>query len=59
MGRKSKLKQQRKQTATNPDLQSTPQTSKGDIEVMTHLGYGDHNLRRSPDLPDDRPEPQL
>lgn len=58
MGRKSKLKKQRKLAGENPAPQ--PQKMpKGDIEVLNHLGYGEHNRLRSPELPRDRPEPQL
>jgi hypothetical protein len=57
MGRKSKLKKQRK-TANDSKL---PPLNKprGDIETLTHLGYGEHNRLRSPDIPADRPEPQV
>lgn len=57
MGRKSKRKQQRKavQQINLPPLNKP----KGDIETLTYLGYGEHNLLRSPDIPCDRPEPQL
>lgn len=58
MGRKSKLKKQRKLAVENPTSQ--PQKMpQGDIEVLNHLGYGEHNRLRSPELPHDRPEPQL
>ncbi|MEB3225749.1 MAG: hypothetical protein VKJ86_08080 [Synechococcus sp.] len=58
MGRQAKLKKQRKTGVTK---KITPQaaTPKGDIETLTHLGYGDHNHLRSPEIPEDRPEPQL
>lgn len=58
MGRKSKLKKQRK--AANPaDSSQGQKQPKGDIERMTHLGFGEHNRLRSPEVPVDRPEPQL
>lgn len=61
MGRKSKLKKQRKakQAASEASgMQSLPE-KKGDIETLNQLGYSDHNLLRSPDVPFERPEPQL
>lgn len=61
MGRKSKLKKQRKaaqNTAKDLGLPPLPQ-KKGDIETLNQLGYSDHNLLRSPDVPFERPEPQL
>ncbi len=61
MGRKSKLKKQRKeQQAAAKELGLPPvPKQKGDIETLNQLGYSDHNLLRSPDVPFDRPEPQL
>ena len=61
MGRKSKLKKQRKaekNAANDLGLPSLPD-KKGDIETLNQMGYSDHNLLRSPDVPFDRPEPQL
>ncbi|OKH11876.1 hypothetical protein [[Limnothrix rosea] IAM M-220] len=61
MGRKSKLKKQRKaQQAAAKDLGLPPVTKKkGDIETLNQLGYSDHNHLRSPEVPFERPEPQL
>ncbi|WP_168191149.1 hypothetical protein [Picosynechococcus sp. PCC 11901] len=58
MGRKSKLKKQRKAIAQNPSTAKSP-SPKGDIETLNQLGYGEHNRLRSPEIPADRPEPQL
>ena len=58
MGRKSKLKKQRKE-ANSADPSQGKKQPKGDIERMTHLGFGEHNRLRSPEVPVDRPEPQL
>ncbi|BAW97591.1 hypothetical protein NIES970_25450 [[Synechococcus] sp. NIES-970] len=58
MGRQSKLKQQRKTTA-ELSTSSQSQSQKGDIETLTQLGYGQHNQLRSPEIPEDRPEPQV
>ncbi|WP_157072206.1 hypothetical protein [Picosynechococcus sp. PCC 73109] len=58
MGRKSKLKKQRKVIAQNPST-ATSSSPKGDIETLNQLGYGEHNRLRSPEIPADRPEPQL
>lgn len=61
MGRQAKLKQQRKLQPPQPTPESTtaqPQAL-GDVERMTYLGYGEHNRLRSPDIPEDRPEPRL
>ena len=55
MGRKSKLKKQRKAVAKESDI-SLP---RGDIERLNQLGYGEHNQLRSPEIPFDRPEPKL
>jgi hypothetical protein len=59
MGRKSKLKKQRKADANNVNSSQAQKQPKGDIERMTHLGFGEHNRLRSPEVPVDRPEPQL
>lgn len=59
MGRKSKLKKQRKAEANTADNSQAKKQPKGDIERMTHLGFGEHNRLRSPEVPVDRPEPQL
>ena len=61
MGRKSKLKKQRKaQKAAAKESGLPPLPSpKDDIETLNHLGYGEHNQLRSPDVPFERPEPQL
>ncbi|WP_158227951.1 hypothetical protein [Synechococcus sp. BDU 130192] len=58
MGRKSKLKKQRKAIAQNLSTAKSP-SPKGDIETLNRLGYGEHNRLRSPEIPADRPEPQL
>lgn len=58
MGRKSKLKKQRKAESQNSPTTTSP-SPKGDIETLNQLGYGEHNRLRSPEIPEDRPEPQL
>lgn len=60
MGRQAKRKKQRQQTSPQPDSsQAQVRTPKGDIETLNQLGYGEHNRLRSPEIPADRPEPQL
>ncbi|AFY40438.1 hypothetical protein Lepto7376_4330 [[Leptolyngbya] sp. PCC 7376] len=61
MGRKSKLKKQRKAKKSAEKEAGLPPLpeKKGDIETLNWLGYGKHNQLRSPDVPVDRPEPQL
>ena len=61
MGRKSKLKKQRKAEAAATKAAGLPPlpNDKGDIETLNRLGYNDQNLLRSPDVPFERPEPQL
>lgn len=61
MGRKSKLKQQRKAKKTvakKAGLSPLPKRNE-DIETLNRLGYNDHNQLRSPEIPFEKPEPQL
>ncbi|MBV5257919.1 hypothetical protein FLX56_05730 [Synechococcus moorigangaii CMS01] len=59
MGRQAKLKKQRKVTDQASPTVGEKRFPRGDIETMTQLGYGEHNRLRSPEIPEDRPEPQL
>lgn len=51
MGRKSKLKKQRKSQQANLTTDKPKEQQEDNfVQIMTHQGYGDHNMLRSPEI---------
>lgn len=59
MGRKAKLKKERKQENESIDSSSKPENSHNFVKKMARLGYGLNNVERPPEIPENKIEPQL
>jgi len=55
MGRQAKLRQQRQQQPATPP----PANAQDFVKDLERRGYSRHEIARSPDLPDDRAQPQV
>ena len=58
MGRKSKIKQARKQKAQQPTSE-VAQDSNSFVEQLGKQGYQLNNIQRSPELPNKKIDPQI
>jgi hypothetical protein len=58
MGRKAKIKKNRQQSTANPETNNNYQSTQF-VKHLEKLGYPLKQIERSPELPVDKPEPQL
>ena len=58
MGRKAKLKQTRKESKKQPQNQIENNPNKF-VDQLQRQGYQFNNIQHSPELPEDKPEPQV
>ena len=58
MGRKAKIKQGRKKAAQQPKLAS-PQDANSFVKELGKQGYQLKNIQRSPELPNNKVDPQI